>query len=98
MDEMLKASLITILSAMPGLLLGLAMLMGRWKPTTLAKARNPDQARIATGLYCVILSTLVILLGIGLLILPEKMGPSAAFSIIAVSLLGLIPLFKATQA
>ncbi len=98
MDEMLKASLITILSAMPGLLLGLAMLMGRWKPASLAKAHNPDQARIATGLYCVILSTLVILLGIGLLILPEKMGPSAAFSIIAVSLLGLIPLFKATQA
>jgi hypothetical protein len=98
MNEMQTASLITILSAMPGFFLGLAMLMGRWKPASLAKASDPDRARIATGLYCVILSTMIILLGTGLFVLPGKMGPEAALIIVVVSLLGLIPLFKATQA
>lgn len=97
MDETQTAGLITILSAMPGLGLGLAMLMGRWKPASLATARDPDRARIGTGIYCVFVSGMVILLGIGLLLLPESMGPYAAGSVVAVSVLGLIPLLRATR-
>lgn len=97
MNEMQSAGLITILSALPGLGLGLAMLMGRWKPASFTTARDPDKARIATGLYCILVGTMVALLGIGLLLFPEAMGPYAAFSILVVALLGLIPLLHATR-
>lgn len=100
MNEMQISGFITILSALPGLGFGLAMLMGRWKPASLATARNPDRARIATGYYCVMVASIVLLLGIGLLLLPEQMlqiGPYAAGIIVAVALLGLVPLLQATQ-
>jgi hypothetical protein len=96
MDETQLASLITILSALPGLCLGLAMLMGRWKPASLSAARDPDGARIATGIYCVLVSGMVILLGISLSQLPS-IGPYAAVTVVAFSLLGLIPLLRATR-
>jgi hypothetical protein len=97
MNEMQSGGLIAILSALPGLGLGLAMLMGRWKPASLASARDPDKARTATGLYCVIVSLMIILLGICLIFIPEALGPSAALIIVTVSLLGLIPLLQATR-
>lgn len=100
MNEMQLSGFITILSALPGLGFGLAMLMGRWKPASLATARNPDRARIATGLYCVMVACIVQLLGIGLLLLPVQMlqiGPSAAGIVVAVALLGLVPLLQATK-
>ncbi len=96
MDETKLASLITILSALPGLCLGLAMLMGRWKPASLKMARDPDRARIATGIYCVLVSGLVILLGITLSLLP-MIGAYAAGTVVAFSMLGLIPLLRATR-
>ncbi len=97
MNEMQSGGLITILSALPGLGLGLAMVMGRWRPASLASARDPDRARIATGNYCILVSAMVLLLGSGLMLLPEKMSPYAAGAIVAVSLLGLIPLLRATR-
>jgi hypothetical protein len=97
MNEMQSGGLITMLSALPGLGLGLAMVMGRWKPASMASARDPDRARIATGSYCIVVGTMVLLLGTGLMLLPEKMGPYAAGAIVAVALLGLIPLLRATR-
>ena len=73
------------------------MLMGRWKPASMASARDPDRARIGTGIYCILVSGMVILLGTGLMLLPEKLGPYAAGAIVAVALLGLIPLLRATR-
>ncbi len=101
MNEMQISGFITILSALPGLGFGLAMLMGRWSPASLATARNPTRARIATGYYCVMVATVVVLLGISLLVMPEyvlQIGSYIAGIIVVFSLLGLIPLFKATQA
>jgi hypothetical protein len=97
MNEMQSGGLIAILSALPGLSLGLAMLMGRWKPASMASARDPDRARIGTGIYCILVSGMVILLGTGLMLLPEKMSPYSAGAIVAVALLGLIPLLRATR-
>ncbi len=97
MNEMQSGGLIAILSALPGLGLGLAMLMGRWKPASLATARDPHKARIATGLYCLTVSFMVVLLGIGLIVVPEALGPSVAFIIVTVSVLGVIPLLQATR-
>ncbi len=96
MNEMQTGGVIAILSALPELCLGLALLMGRWQPASLANARDPNRARFATGLYCTMIGAMVALLGIGLL-LTEAIVPYAVISIVTLSLLGLIPLLHATR-
>lgn len=101
MDEMILGGVIGILSALPGLGLGLAMLMGKWRPASLATARDPDRARLAAGRYLIIVDAMIVLLSIGLLTLPEArvepMVPYGVGAIVGVSALGLVPLLRATR-
>jgi hypothetical protein len=101
MDEMIFGGVIAILSALPGLGLGLALLMGKWRPASLAMARDPDRARAATGRYVILVDAMILLLGIGLLTLPEArvtpLVPYAVGTVLGVSGLGLVPLLRATR-
>ena len=101
MDEMILGGVIGILSALPGLGLGLAMLMGKWRPASLATARDPDRARLATGRYLTMVTAMIMLLSIGLLTLPdarvEPLVPYGIGAIVGVSMLGLVPLMRATR-
>ncbi len=101
MDEMVFGGIIAILSALPGIVIGLALLMGKWRPASLATARDPDRARVATGRYVILVDAMILLLGIGLLTLSEAhvepLVPYAVGTVLGVSGLGLIPLFRATR-
>lgn len=101
MDEMILGGIIAILSALPGLALGLALLMGKWRPVSLASARDPDHARIATGRFLVAISGLIVLLGTALIVVPEAqvraLASYATGAIVAVSIWGAIFLVRATR-
>ena len=101
MDEMIFGGAIGILSALPGLGLGVALLMGKWRPASLAIARDPERARVATGRYLIIVDMMIVLLSIGLITLPEArvepMVPYAVGAIVGVSMVGLVPLIRATR-
>ena len=101
MNELVFGGIIAILSALPGLGLGLALLMGKWRPASLATARDPDRARIATGRYVIMVDAMILLLGIGLMTLSEArvepLVPYGVGVVLGVSGLGLIPLIRATR-
>jgi hypothetical protein len=101
MNEMILGGVIGILSALPGLGLGVALLMGKWRPASLAAARDPDRARLATGQYLIVVNMMIVLLGIGLITLPEArvepMVPYAVGTVLGASGLGLVPLLRATR-
>jgi hypothetical protein len=101
MDEMVFGGVIGILSALPGIGLGLALLMGKWRPASLASARDPDRARVATGRYLIGVDLMILMLGIGLIALPrdrvEPMVPWAVGILVVVSALGLVPLLRAAR-
>jgi hypothetical protein len=71
MDEMLLASLVALVSAMPGVVLGVALLSGLWKPASLAGASDPDGLRRKVGGMVLAIGTLVASLGLGLMLLPR---------------------------
>ena len=102
MDERLIGGLVAVLSALPGLGLGLALLMGKWRPASLAKARDPDRMRVALGIYLMVVDALVLLLGIGVMALPEArvlaLVPYAVGAVVLVSTLGMLPLLRAARA
>ena len=62
---------------------------------------DPDRARLATGRYLILVDAMIVLLGIGLLTLPaarvEPMVPYGVGAIVGVSVLGLVPLLRATR-
>jgi hypothetical protein len=101
MNEMILGGVIGIVSALPGLGFGMALLMGRWQPASLASARDPDKARVATGRYLIVVDMMIMLLSISLIALPEArvepMVPYAVGAIVGVSGLGLVPLFRAAR-
>ena len=102
MDEMLIGGLVAVLSALPGVALGLALLMGKWRPASLANARDPDRMRVALGVYLMVVDALVMLLGIGVMVLPEArvipLVPYAVGALVLVSTLGMLPLLRAARA
>jgi hypothetical protein len=102
MDEMLFGGIIGILSALPGIVLGLALLMGKWRPASLATARDPDRARVALGRFLLVIDALILLLGIGLIALPEALARSMAMyavgAIMLASTVGIVFLLRATRA
>ena len=102
MDEMLIGGLVAVLSALPGLALGAALLMGKWRPASLANARDPDRMRVALGVYLMVVDALVMLLGIGVMVLPEArvipLVPYAVGALVLVSTLGMLPLLRAARA
>ena len=101
MNEMVLGGVIAILSALPGLGLGLALLMGKWRPASLATARDPDRARVATGRYVIAVDAMILLLGVGLMTLSEArvepLVPYAVGTVLGVPGPGLVPLFQATR-
>ena len=102
MDMMLIGGMVAVFSALPGLGLGLALLMGKWRPASLANARDPDRMRIALGIYLMAVDALVLLLGIGVMVLPKvlvlALVPFAVGAVVLVSTLGMLPLLRAARA
>lgn len=101
MDEHLLGGIIAIVAALPGVILGLAILIGKWRPAAVAAARDPERARVMYGSYVLGVEAMVTLLGIGLIALPadrmDAVVPYAAGFIVVVSLVGLVPLFRAMR-
>ncbi|MFY2765200.1 hypothetical protein [Arenimonas sp. MALMAid1274] len=99
MDEMLLGGMIAILSALPGLALGVALLMGKWRPASMSTARDPARARAALGIYLILIDGLILLMGVLLIALPAErvvaLVPYAVGTVVAVSTLGLVPLLRA---
>ena len=71
MDEMMLAGIFAIVSSLPGVLFGLALLAGLWRPPSLAGARDPDGLRRAVGGMVLAIGALVSALGLALILLPR---------------------------
>jgi hypothetical protein len=102
MDTMILGGLVAVISALPGLGIGLALLIGKWRPASLANARNPERMRVALGIYLMAVDALVLLLGVGVMVLPEArvvpLVPYAVGAVVLVSTLGMLPLLRAARA
>lgn len=102
MDMMLIGGLVAAFSALPGLAMGVALLLGKWRPASLANAREPDRMRVALGTYLMAVDALVLLLGIGVMALPEArvipLVPYAVGAVVLISTLGMLPLLRAARA
>lgn len=71
MDEMLLASLVALVSAVPGIVFGVALLSGLWQPSSLDGASDPGGLRRKVGGMVLAIGTLVATLGLGLMLLPR---------------------------
>lgn len=102
MDTMILGGLVAVFSALPGLAIGLALLIGKWRPASLANSRNPERMRVALGIYLMAVDALVLLLGVGVMVLPEArvvpLVPYAVGAVVLVSTLGMVPLLRAARA
>jgi hypothetical protein len=102
MSESVTAAIVLMLCALPGIGLGLAILLGKWQPAQLAAARDPSRARAATGLFLLLLNALLVVLALLLLTAPadrqDDVARWGAVVVVAVSTLGFIPLLRAVRA
>jgi hypothetical protein len=101
MDELTLGGAIAILSSLPGLAMGAALLTGKWRPASLDRAPHPDRVRVATGAYLLAVAGLVLALGLCLLVISPAqvlaMVPYAIAAVVGVSVLGMIPLLRAIR-
>ena len=99
MDELTFAGFGAIASALPGLGFGFAMLSGKWRSASAAAARDPGRARAVEGVFLVVISGLIALLGLLFLVLPEEtsraIAPWFIGLVLGTTVLGLIPFFRA---
>lgn len=72
MDEMMLAGFVVIVSALPGLLIGLMLLTGNWDPISIKAARDPARARAATVRMLLVIDALLVLLGLALMFSPRE--------------------------
>ncbi|GAB2492524.1 hypothetical protein [Arenimonas alkanexedens] len=77
MDEMMLAGLFAVVIALPGLLLGGALLAGLWQPASLQDANDPDRLRRTVGSMVLGAAGAVVALGLGLVLLPRAMVDAA---------------------
>jgi len=77
MDEMLLAGIVAVVSALPGLVFGVALLGGFWKPGSLDGASDPDGLRRSVGRMVLAIGVLVASLGLALMLLPRATVLSA---------------------
>jgi hypothetical protein len=101
MDENLLAGVMLILSALPALGLGLAILVGKWRPASLDSARDPERARVGTGRFLVLMGILLDSLGVSLLVAPEAQLRMVAIRgcaiVVVVSIFATISLLRAVR-
>ena len=72
MDEMMLAGIMVIASALPGLVIGLMLLTGKWDPVSIKAARDPARARAATARMLLVIDALLVLLGLALMFSPRE--------------------------
>ena len=65
------AGIFAIVSSLPGVLFGLALLAGLWRPSSLAGARDADGLRRTVGGMVLAIGGLVSGLGLALILLPR---------------------------
>lgn len=101
MNEMMLAGLLLILSALPGLGLGLAVLMGKWRPASFAAARDPERARVATGRFLLLVDAMLLALGVALIVMPATSGQALALwgavAVVGVASVAAIALVRAVR-
>lgn len=101
MDGLMLGGAVAILSSLPGMGIGAALLAGKWRPAAFDKAPHPDRIRVATGAYLLAVDGLVFALGLGLMVMPQAqvlaMVPYAVAALVGVSVLGMIPLLRAIR-
>ena len=71
MDEMMLASVVALVSAIPGIVFGVALLSGLWQPPSLAGAADPDGLRRKVGGFVLAIGTLIASLGLALMLVPR---------------------------
>lgn len=99
MDEMVLAGLLVIFSALPGLAIGLLLLLGKWQPASIQAARDPARARVATARLLLGVDALLVLMGIALVLSPREHGlPIAVGGIVLVTLAALVLAAAAVKA
>lgn len=64
MDELTILGFSLVVVAIPGLLIGLALLLGKWVPPF--KSANPDRTRKVLGLALVVSDVMMLVAGIAL--------------------------------
>ncbi|HBD19270.1 MAG TPA: hypothetical protein DC063_03705 [Arenimonas sp.] len=78
MDEMMLAGIVVIASALPGLVIGLMLLTGKWDPVSIKAARDPSRARAATARLLLVIDALLLVLGVALLFCPREHATALA--------------------
>lgn len=68
MDGWLYAGIALLVTALPGLGLGLVLVTGLWRPRQLEGAANPDRLRRSTGLRALAVAGAVGALGVVMLL------------------------------
>ena len=99
MDEMTAGGLVALFTAFPGIVFGLVLLLGKWRPVQLAKTPRPDAARLAVARYLLMLNGAIALLGVLLIVVPpadmRPLVPYAIGAIAVVTVAGLVFVFRA---
>jgi hypothetical protein len=100
MEEHLSAGLVTLAVALPCMALGVAILTGKVRPAQVAEARDQERARRAVGGFLLLLNALVAGLGVLLVAGSAQADTFARWGaglIVAVAVLGIVPLLRAVQ-
>ena len=74
MDDMVLAGILVIVSALPGVAIGLLLLTGKWNPPSIGRTRDPQRARVATARLLLGVDALLVLLGVALMVTPREHG------------------------
>lgn len=74
MNEMVLAGILLIITALPGIAIGLMLLTGKWDPVSIRSAKDPARARTATARLLLVVDALLVALGIALVVSPREYG------------------------
>ncbi|ODS61651.1 MAG: hypothetical protein ABS41_12375 [Arenimonas sp. SCN 70-307] len=88
MDEMVLAGILLIVTALPGIAIGLMLLTGKWDPVSIRAAKDPARARLTTARLLLAVDALLVLLGIALMVTPREHG--LLLTVVGVGLITLV--------
>ncbi len=79
MEQTTLIGIVLIMSAVPGLAMGLLLLSGKWLPPSFQATRDPARARVAAARLLMGVDAMLLLIGIALMVVPrEQLEPVVA--------------------
>lgn len=79
MEQTTLIGIVLVISALPGLAMGLLLLAGKWIPPSFQAARDPARARVASARLLMGVDAMLLVIGFMLMLLPrEQITPIVA--------------------